>query len=57
MGSRHIEYGDGVPYQLAALGIDDVATALPGLLTPNIRSTTRQLRIFFSVWHPLHDYT
>jgi hypothetical protein len=25
----HIEYGDGVPYQLAALGIDDVATALP----------------------------
>jgi hypothetical protein len=30
---------------------------LPGLLTPNIRSTTRQLRIFFSVWHPLHDYT
>jgi uncharacterized iron-regulated protein len=29
MGSGHIEYGDGVPYQLAALGIDDVATALP----------------------------
>jgi hypothetical protein len=29
MGSRHIEYGDGVPYQLAALGIDDLATALP----------------------------
>ena len=29
MGSRHIEYGDGAPYQLAALGIDDVASALP----------------------------
>jgi hypothetical protein len=29
MGSGHIEYGDGVPYQLAALGIDDLATALP----------------------------
>ena len=29
MGSGHIEYGDGVPRQLAALGIDDVATALP----------------------------
>ena len=29
MGSGHIEYGDGVPYQLAALSIDDVATALP----------------------------
>jgi hypothetical protein len=31
MGSGHIEYGDGVPYQLAALGIDDLATALPWL--------------------------
>jgi hypothetical protein len=29
MGSGHIEYGDGVPYQLAALGVDNVATALP----------------------------
>jgi len=29
MGSGHIEYGDGVPHQLAALGVDDVATALP----------------------------
>lgn len=29
MGSGHIEYGDGVPYQLAALRIDDVATVLP----------------------------
>ncbi len=29
MGSGHVEYGDGVPYQLAALGVDDVATALP----------------------------
>lgn len=29
MGSGHIEYGDGVPYQLAALGVDRVATALP----------------------------
>ncbi len=29
MGSGHIEYGNGVPHQLAALGIDDVATALP----------------------------
>lgn len=28
MGSGHIEYGDGVPHQLAALGMDDVATAL-----------------------------
>ena len=28
MGSGHIEYGDGVPYQLAALKIDDVVTAL-----------------------------
>jgi uncharacterized iron-regulated protein len=29
MGSGHIEYGDGVPHQLAALRVDDVATALP----------------------------
>jgi uncharacterized iron-regulated protein len=29
IGSGHIEYGDGVPYQLAALGVNDVATALP----------------------------
>ncbi len=29
MGSGHIEYGDGVPHQLTALGIDRVATALP----------------------------
>lgn len=29
MGSGHIEYGDGVPRQLTALGIEDVATALP----------------------------
>ena len=29
MGSGHIEYGDGVPCQLAALGINDAATALP----------------------------
>jgi uncharacterized iron-regulated protein len=29
MGSGHIEYGDGVPHQLAALEVDDVATALP----------------------------
>src|ERR1039457_2900702 len=29
MGSGHIEYGDGVPHQLAALGVNDIATALP----------------------------
>lgn len=29
MGRGHIEYGDGVPHQLAALGVDDVATAVP----------------------------
>ena len=29
MGSGHVEYGDGVPHQLAALGVDNVATALP----------------------------
>jgi hypothetical protein len=29
MGSGHVEYGDGVPRQLAALHEDDVATALP----------------------------
>ena len=29
MGSGHIEYGDGVPHQLAALGVDCIATALP----------------------------
>ena len=29
MGSGHIEYRNGVPYQLAALRIDDVATVLP----------------------------
>ena len=29
MGSGHIEYGDGVPHQLAALEVEDVATALP----------------------------
>jgi uncharacterized iron-regulated protein len=29
MGRGHIEYGDGVPHQLAALGVNDVASALP----------------------------
>lgn len=29
MGSGHIEHGDGVPRQLAALGVDNVVTALP----------------------------
>ena len=29
MGSGHIEFGDGVPHQLAALGVSDVAIALP----------------------------
>ena len=29
MGSGHVEYGDGVPHQLAALGVNDVMTALP----------------------------
>ena len=29
MGSGHVEYGDGVPHQLAALGESDIATALP----------------------------
>jgi hypothetical protein len=31
MGSGHIEYGDGVPHQLSARAVDDVATALPWL--------------------------
>jgi hypothetical protein len=29
MGSGHVEYRDGVPFQLAALGLSDVTTALP----------------------------
>ena len=29
MGSGHVEYRDGVAFQLAALGVKDVATALP----------------------------
>ena len=29
MGQGHIEYGDGVPHQLAAMGINHIATALP----------------------------
>jgi uncharacterized iron-regulated protein len=29
VGRGHVEYGDGVPHQLAALGVHDVATALP----------------------------
>jgi uncharacterized iron-regulated protein len=29
VGSGHVEYGDGIVHQLAALGLDDVATALP----------------------------
>ena len=29
MGSGHLEYGDGVAHQLAALKVDDVVTALP----------------------------
>jgi uncharacterized iron-regulated protein len=29
MGSGHIEYGDGVPHQLAALNLGNVVTALP----------------------------
>lgn len=29
MGSGHVEYGDGVAHQLAALNVNDVVTALP----------------------------
>ena len=29
VGSGHVEYGEGVVHQLTALGLDDVATALP----------------------------
>jgi uncharacterized iron-regulated protein len=29
MGSGHVEYGDGVAHQLAALGVNDVVAALP----------------------------
>ncbi len=29
LGAGHVEYGDGVPRQLAALGVADVASALP----------------------------
>jgi uncharacterized iron-regulated protein len=29
MGQGHIEYGDGVPHQLAAMAVNDAATALP----------------------------
>jgi S1-C subfamily serine protease len=29
MGQGHVEFGQGVAHQLAALGVDDVATALP----------------------------
>jgi uncharacterized iron-regulated protein len=29
MGRGHIEYEDGVPHQLAAMGVDNIATALP----------------------------
>ncbi len=29
MGSGHVEFGDGVPHQLAELGVNDVVTALP----------------------------
>ena len=29
MGSGHVEFGEGVAHQLAAMGVDDVATALP----------------------------
>jgi uncharacterized iron-regulated protein len=29
VGSGHIEYGDGIPRQLAALGVGHIATALP----------------------------
>ena len=43
MGSGHIEYGDGVPYQLAALGITMSPPRCPGLRIPNTRSTIRQL--------------
>lgn len=30
MGRGHVEYGDGVQHQLAVMGIENVATALPG---------------------------
>lgn len=57
MGSGHIEYGDGVPYQLAALRIDDVATALPWPADTEYPIHDPKLRIFFSVWQPLRNYT
>ena len=57
MGSGHIEYGDGVPYQLAALGVDDVAPRCPGVRTPITRSLILQLRSSFSVLHLVRDYT
>jgi uncharacterized iron-regulated protein len=58
MGIGHIEYGDGVPYQLAALKIDDVATALPWPADTDYPiHDPPQLQMLFSVWHPLRDYT
>jgi len=55
MGCGHIEYGDGVPYQLAAPGSMMWPRHCPGLRILNIRSSTPQLRMFFSVWHPIRD--
>jgi uncharacterized iron-regulated protein len=43
VGQGHVEYGDGVARQLAALGIDDVATALPWPAAGDCRKPDRRV--------------
>ena len=52
MGSGHVEYGDGVAHQLAALGVDDVATRCPGARMPRVPARIRASRTRSSAWRP-----
>jgi uncharacterized iron-regulated protein len=49
MGRGHVEYGDGVPHQLAALGLSAVATALPWNLHDEPPTATPIASLLFAV--------
>jgi uncharacterized iron-regulated protein len=53
VGSGHVEYGDGIVHQLAALGLDDVATALPA--AGRLPAPGSQDCRCTSVWRPHSD--
>jgi uncharacterized iron-regulated protein len=57
MGSGHVEFGDGVPHQLAALGTKDVATAMPWPTDTDYRVSDRPIADMLFGVSPCRDET